>query len=48
VAKGTVTTGKGGYFSRKLRADADGTWRIDYPVNSWRQNQTRYDYVDTK
>ena len=48
VAKGSVTTGKGGYYAKKLRTDADGTWRIQYPVNTWRQSQTKYDYVDTK
>lgn len=47
VAKGTVTTTKGGYYSKKLRADADGTWRAEYPNNTYRQTQSKTDYVDT-
>ena len=48
VAKGTVTTGSGGKYSRKLRTDADGTWRVEFPNNTYRQTQYKYDYVDTK
>lgn len=48
VAKGTVKTTSGGYYSKKLRTDADGTWRVEYPTNNYRQTQTRGDYVDTK
>jgi hypothetical protein len=48
VAKGSVVTTKGGYYSKKLRTTADGTWRVEYPGNSARQNQLKYDYVDTK
>ena len=48
VAKGYVTTGAGGYYTKKLRTDADGIWRIDYPVNAWRQDRTQYDNVDTQ
>lgn len=48
VAKGSVVTTKGGYFSKKLRTTADGTWRVEYPATSARQTQLKYDYVDTK
>jgi hypothetical protein len=48
VSKGTAVTTKGGYYSKELRTDADGTWRVEYPNNSSRQTQLKYDYVDTK
>ena len=48
VSKGTAVTTKGGYYSKKLRTDADGTWRVEYPNNNARQTQLKYDYVDTK
>jgi hypothetical protein len=48
VSKGTAVTTKGGYYSKKLRTDADGTWRVEYPTNNSRQTQLKYDYVDTK
>ncbi|MEU7904269.1 hypothetical protein [Actinoplanes sp. NPDC049118] len=48
VAKGTVKTTSGGYYSKKLRTDADGTWRVEYPANNYRQTQAKGDYVDTK
>jgi hypothetical protein len=47
VTKGTVVTGSGGYYSKKLQTPADGTWRITYPGTSARQNQVKTDYVDT-
>jgi hypothetical protein len=47
VNKATVLTGTGGYYSKKLQTWYDGTWRITYPGNTWRQPQVKYDYVDT-
>jgi hypothetical protein len=25
----------------------DGTWRLTFPTNTWRQTQVKYDFVDT-
>lgn len=47
VSKGTIRTGAGGKFSFRLRADADGTWRVSYPANAYWQAQVKGDYVDT-
>jgi hypothetical protein len=47
LTKGTVVTGAGGYYSKKLQTWADGTWRITYPGTSARQSQVKTDYVDT-
>jgi len=44
---GTVVTGTGGYYAKKLPTPADGTWRIIYPGTSARQSQVKTDYVDT-
>lgn len=48
VAKGTVVTGSGGKYSKKIRTDADGIWRVEFPANTYRQTQYKYDYIDTK
>lgn len=48
VTKGTVTTKSGGYYSGTTKADYDGTWRMQYPTNSYRQSQDVYDAVDVK
>ncbi len=48
VTKGSVTTGSGGYYLRKLQAWDDGTWRVEFPTNTWRQTRLKYDYVDVR
>lgn len=48
VTKATIKTTKGGYYSAKIRTDADGTWRVTYPNNNTRQTVVKTDYVDTK
>lgn len=47
VSKGTVTTGAGGYYSRRVATTGDGIWRLTFPTNTWRQTQVKYDFVDT-
>lgn len=47
VTKGTITTKAQGKFDSTLVATADGTWRLIFPTNNYRQNQTKEDYVDT-
>jgi hypothetical protein len=45
--KTTITSGSSGYYSKKVATTGDGTWRLSFPTNNWRQTQYKYDYVDT-
>lgn len=48
VSKGSVTTGSGGKYSKKITATASGTWKAVYAGTSARQAQTMYDTVSVK
>jgi hypothetical protein len=48
VSKGSVTTGSGGKYSKKITATASGTWKAVYAGTSTRQAQTMYDGVSIK
>lgn len=43
-----VTTKSGGYYSIRWPAYSDGIWRIEYPTNTYRQTQYKYDFVDVQ
>jgi hypothetical protein len=45
VSKGSVTTGSGGKYSKKITATASGMWKAVYPGTSARQAQSMYDSV---
>jgi hypothetical protein len=48
VSKGSVTTGSGGKYSKKITATVSGTWKAVYAGSSTRQAQTMYDAVTVK
>jgi hypothetical protein len=45
VLKGTVTTGSGGYYSRKITATGSGSWKAVYAGDAAHTSQTKRDSV---
>lgn len=48
TSMGSVTTGSGGKYTKKIKATASGTWKAVYAGTAARQTQTMYDGVTVK
>lgn len=48
VYKGSVVTGSGGYYNRKLTAWDSGVWKVVYAGAAGRQARTMYDAVSVR